>query len=211
MTAFVTGGTGFVGSAIIRRLLTAGHGVRALVRPGSDTRNLAGLPVEITAGDLGDAGALKRALTGCECLFHAAADYRLWVPEPAAMYGSNVEGTRNIMRAALASGVERVVYTSSVATLRPPSAGGESSESDGAEEGSVIGHYKRSKHRAEAEVRRLVREQGLPAIIVNPSTPVGPRDIKPTPTGRVILNAITGRMPAYVDTGLNLVHVDDVV
>lgn len=210
MTAFVTGGTGFVGSALIRRLLATGHRVRALVRPGSSRKNIEGLDVETVTGDLSDATSLRRALRGCESLFHVAADYRLWVPEPSGMYRANVDGTCNIMLAALGAGVPRVVYTSSVATLKPRSDGGESTEADGATEREVAGHYKKSKVMAETAVRLLVEKRGLPAVIVNPSTPVGPGDVKPTPTGRVLLSAITGRMPAYVNTGLNLVHVDDV-
>jgi dihydroflavonol-4-reductase len=147
---------------------------------------------------------------GCDVLFHVAADYRLWVPRPEAMYRVNVEGTRELMRAALATGVGRVVYTSSVAVLKPLADGRPVDETAEAGLEDMVGHYKRSKFLAEAEVRRLVAEEGLPAVVVNPSTPVGPGDLKPTPTGRIIVDAAAGRMPAYVDTGLNLVHVDDV-
>ena len=210
MTTLVTGATGFVGSAVVRRLLAAGRDVRVLARPGGDRRNLDGLAVEIVPGDLTDRTSLARALSGCTVLFHVAADYRLWVPKPDAMYRANVGGTRDIMIEALSAGVERVVYTSSVATLGHADDGSPVDEEAPSSLEDMIGHYKRSKFLAEAEVRRLVREQGLPAVIVNPSTPVGPGDVKPTPTGRVILDAASGRMPAYVDTGLNLVHVDDV-
>jgi len=149
-------------------------------------------------------------MKGCEALFHAAADYRLWVPNPKAMYEANETGTRNIMTAALLAGVKRIVYTSSVATVGLNSDRTPADETTPSRLSDMIGHYKRSKFLAEQEVLRLIREEGLRAVIVNPSTPIGPRDIKPTPTGRVIVNAVTGKMPAYVDTGLNIVHVDDV-
>lgn len=210
MRTLVTGATGFIGSAVVRQLLHAGHDVRALVRPGSNRRNLDGLPVDIVPGDLMDTSSLSHALKGCAVLFHVAADYRLWVPRPDAMYATNVGGTRNVMLAALAAGVERVIYTSSVATLGHKIDGSPADETTPSHRDGKVIHYKRSKFLAEEEVRRLFRERGLPAVIVNPSTPVGPRDIKPTPTGRVIVEAASGRMPAYVDTGLNLVHVDDV-
>lgn len=210
MTILVTGGTGFVGSAVIRRLLERGRAVRALARPGSDRRNLAGLDIELVEGDLLNPASLKRAAAGCTGLYHVAADYRLWVPEPAAMLKANVEGSRDIIRAACAAGATRVVYTSSVATLGIPKDGGLGDEDTPVSEADMIGPYKRSKFLAEAEVRRLVREEGAPVVIVNPSTPVGPRDVKPTPTGRMIVEAASGKMPAYVDTGLNIVDVDDV-
>ncbi len=210
MTTLLTGASGFVGSAVLRRLIAAGHEVRALVRAGGDRRNLAGLPVEVVTGDLADPVSLRRALAGCRALFHVAADYRLWVPDPAPMYAANVEGTAALMRAALETGVERVVYTSSVATLGLNADRSPADEDTPARLEDMIGHYKRSKFLAERAVADLVREEGLPAVIVNPSTPVGPRDVKPTPTGRMILDAARGRTPAYVDTGLNIVHVDDV-
>jgi dihydroflavonol-4-reductase len=209
MRALVTGGTGFVGSAVVRRLLGAGHDVRVLVRTGSDGRNLEGLPIEKTVGDLTDPSSLERAAKGCTALFHVAADYRLWVPDPGRMTAANVGGTEAVMRAALAAGMRRVVYTSSVAVLGHRRDGAPADETTASTLGDMIGHYKRSKFLAEALVRRLVEEEGLPAVIVNPSAPVGPRDVKPTPTGRVVLDAASGRMPAYVDTSLNLVHVDD--
>jgi len=206
----VTGGSGFIGSAVVRALVAAGARVRALVRPESDTRNLAGLPVETRLGDLLDSAALQRALDGCEALFHVAADYRLWVPQPERMYQVNVDGTRALMQAALRQRLRRIVYTSSVAVLGLHDDGRVADETTPSNLEDMIGPYKRSKFLAEAEVRRMVSEMDLPAVIVNPSTPVGPRDIKPTPTGRMIVEAASGHMPAYVDTGLNLVHVDDV-
>lgn len=210
MTTLVTGATGFVGAAVARRLVAAGHDVRVLVRAGADPRNLQGLPVAVATGDLTDAASLNEAVRGCRAVFHVAADYRLWVPKPEAMYRANVDGTRDLMAAAMKSGVERIVYTSSVATLGHARDGEVADESTPSRLADMIGHYKRSKFLAEAGVSRLVREQGLPAVVVNPSTPVGPGDVKPTPTGQVIVDAAAGRMPAYVDTGLNVVHVDDV-
>jgi dihydroflavonol-4-reductase len=206
----VTGGTGFVGSAVVRALLDRHADVRVLARSTSDLRNLADLPVEVVAGDLGDARSLGPALEGCAGLFHVAADYRLWVPDPEAMYQANVDGTRALMQAALNAGVRRIVYTSSVAVLGLHDDGRPADETTEATLDDMIGPYKRSKFLAEAEVQRLVAEARLPAMIVNPSTPVGPRDVKPTPTGRMVVEAASGRMPAFVDTGLNLVHVDDV-
>ncbi|MFZ3234949.1 MAG: hopanoid-associated sugar epimerase [Stellaceae bacterium] len=205
----VTGATGFVGSAVARVLLREGHPVRVLARPASDRRNLAGLPVEIAVGSMEDAASLARAVAGCRYLFHVAADYRLWVPDPAAMHRANVEGTCALMEAALAAGVERIVYTSSVATLGLVP-GGSADETAPSRLDDMIGPYKRSKFQAEEVVRGLIAKCRLPAVIVNPSTPVGPGDVKPTPTGRLILEAARGRMPGYVDTGLNIVHVDDV-
>ena len=210
MTVLVTGATGFVGAAVARRLLARGMAVRVLVRPRSDRRNIAGLPVEAVEGDLRDAASLERALAGCRSLFHVAADYRLWTPRPDELYQTNVEGTRSLLRAAKAAGLERVVYTSSVATLGLNRDGSPADERTPVVLEDMIGHYKRSKFLAEQEVRRLIDEDGLPAVIVNPSTPVGPRDVKPTPTGRMIVEAARGRMPAFVETGLNLAHVDDV-
>ncbi|MFQ5984285.1 MAG: hopanoid-associated sugar epimerase [Alphaproteobacteria bacterium] len=210
MTTLVTGASGFVGSAVVRRLLAAGHRVRALVRRGSDRRNIDGLAVEAAIGDVTDRKSLDQAMVGCTALFHVAADYRLWVPRPHEIYETNVAGTRNVMLAAAEAGVTRIVYTSSVATLGFNPDGSPADEDTPVTIDDMIGHYKRSKFLAEAEVRGLVEEGGLPAVIVNPSTPVGPRDIKPTPSGRMVVEAAAGRMPAYVDTGLNLVHVDDV-
>ncbi|MFQ6017261.1 MAG: NAD-dependent epimerase/dehydratase family protein, partial [Kiloniellaceae bacterium] len=194
MTALVTGATGFVGSAVTRQLIARGETVRVLARPGGDRRNIADLAVEVAEGDLRDGTSLERALAGCQALFHLAADYRLWVPRPEEIYEVNVEGTRRLMLAAAAAGINRIVYTSSVATLGLKSDGTPAHEETPVSLADMIGHYKRSKFLAEAEVRRLVAEQGLPAVIVNPSTPVGPRDIKPTPTGRMIVEAAAGRM-----------------
>jgi dihydroflavonol-4-reductase len=207
--SLVTGATGFVGSAVARALLARGHRVRVLARPNSDRRNLAGLAVEIAEGAMEDSGSLARAATGCRYMYHVAADYRIWVPDPAPMFRANVEGTRDLLTAALEAGAERVVYTSSVATLGLV-AGGSADEETPSSIDDMIGPYKRSKFAAEEVVRELVRERGLPVVIVNPSTPVGPGDIKPTPTGRLIVEAARGQMPAFVDTGLNIVHVDDV-
>jgi dihydroflavonol-4-reductase len=193
----------------VRVLLEAGHPVRVLVRPHGDRRNLAGLRVELAEGSLEDSQSLARAVGGCRYLFHVAADYRLWVPDRAAMLRTNVEGTRDLLSAAISAGVERVVYTSSVATLGLVPEGSADEETPSSAD-DMIGPYKQSKFLAEEVVRRLVTERGLPAVIVNPSTPLGARDLKPTPTGRVILEAARGRMPGYVDTGLNIVHVDDV-
>jgi len=206
----VTGATGFVGAAVARALLAAKRRVRVLTRPASDRRNLAGLDIEIALGSLEDRASLAAAVAGCGALYHVAADYRLWVRNPAEMFRANVEGTRSLMEAAQAAGIERIVYTSSVATLGLNSDGTPADEATPSTYADMIGPYKQSKFLAEAEVRHLVETQRLPAVIVNPSTPVGPRDIKPTPTGRMIVEAASGRMPAFVDTGLNLVHVDDV-
>jgi dihydroflavonol-4-reductase len=207
--SLVTGATGFVGSAVARALLARGRRVRVLARPNSDRRNLAGLAVEIAEGAMEDPRSLARAVAGCRYVYHVAADYRIWVPDPAPMFRANVEGTRDLLTAALESGAERVVYTSSVATLGLV-AGGSADEETPSSIDDMIGPYKRSKFAAEDVVREFVRERGLPVVIVNPSTPVGPGDIKPTPTGRLIVEAARGQMPAFVDTGLNIVHVDDV-
>ncbi|MGE0716304.1 MAG: hopanoid-associated sugar epimerase [Alphaproteobacteria bacterium] len=205
----VTGGTGFVGAAVVRELLEHGHRVIALARAGSDRRNLAGLQVEIREGRLEDADSLARALDGADALFHVAADYRLWVPDPAPMFRANVDGTRALMEAALRAGVGRIVHTSSVAALGHRPDDGPADEETPVAYGDMIGAYKQSKFRSEEVVRRMTVEQGLPAVIVNPSVPVGPRDVKPTPSGRMVLDAARGRIPAYVDTGINLVHVAD--
>ncbi len=205
----VTGASGFVGSAVARKLAGRGFRVRVLVRSSSPRTNLADFPHEIAEGDMRDAASMTRAAQGARYLFHVAADYRLWARDPEEIVRNNLEGTRATMQAALDAGVERVVYTSSVATLKPleGSAADETSRHDAA---SAIGAYKRSKVVAERLVEDMVRDGKLKAVIVSPSTPIGPRDVKPTPTGRIIVEAATGRMPAFLDTGLNLVHVDDV-
>jgi len=206
----VTGASGFVGSAVTRHLVQAGQQVRTLVRPTSMRINLAHLPVEIVEGDLGDPDSLARAMTGVRFLFHVAADYRLWARDPQDIVRTNVEGTGTVMNAALRAGVERIVYTSSVATLKARPDGRPSDETFPLDAQSAVGAYKYSKVIAERAVETMVEKQGLPAVIVNPSTPIGPGDARPTPTGRIIIEAAAGRMPFYVDTGLNLVHVDDV-
>lgn len=208
MRMFITGATGFVGSAVARQLLDAGHSVCALVRSGSDRKCLAGLDIEFFEGDLMQ--PLSAAMQGCEGVFHVAADYRLWAPDPGPLYQTNVEGTRHILASARAAGVRRVVYTSSVATLGLPTTGAPGDEATPVSLDDMIGHYKRSKYQAEDVAREFAATPGLDVVIVNPSAPIGPRDHKPTPTGRMVLDAAAGRMPAYVDTGLNVVHVDDV-
>ncbi|MEX2455455.1 MAG: hopanoid-associated sugar epimerase [Rhodospirillaceae bacterium] len=211
MQVLVTGSSGFVGSAVARRIAADGHRVRVLMRPSSDRRNIAGLGFEVAEGDLLHSDTLTAAVAGCDAVFHVAADYRLWVPDGgASMYRANVDGTRALVRAAMAAGVGRIVYTSSVAVLRVSPGRVPVDETAFAVLADMVSHYKKSKFLAEEEVRRLVAEEGAPVVIVNPSAPFGPRDIKPTPTGRIVLGAARGRMPAYLDTGLNAVHVDDV-
>ena len=205
----ITGASGFVGSAVARRLVERGFAVRALVRPTSPTFHLAGLGLDFVQGDLRDPASVRTAIAGARWLFHVAADYRLWARDPAELAASNVTGTRIVMEEAMRAGVERVVYTSSVATLAPRPDRSPADETVPLDEDHAVGTYKRTKVQAERLVDLLVA-RGLPAVIVNPSTPVGPRDVRPTPTGRMILSAAAGRMPGFVDTGLNLVHVDDV-
>jgi dihydroflavonol-4-reductase len=205
----VTGASGFVGSAVARSLLEAGYSVRALMRPSSTRFHLADLGLEYVEGDLRNQQSISAAMSGVDYLFHVAADYRLWARDRNEIFQSNVSGTRIIMEEAARAGVKRIVYTSSVATLKIPD-DGSADETMPLPDGGGIGTYKRSKVAAERLVEAMVAERGLPVVIVNPSTPIGPRDVKPTPTGRIIIEAATGRMPAFLDTGLNLVHVDDV-
>jgi dihydroflavonol-4-reductase len=206
----LTGASGFVGSAVARALIDRGFAVRALVRSSSPRANLCLPGLEIAEGDMRDGASVMHAAQGARYVFHVAADYRLWAPDPEEIVRNNIAGTRAVMEAALGAGAERVVYTSSVATLRLDGGGEPADETARLSEHEAIGAYKRSKVAAERLVELLVTERGLPAVIVNPSTPIGPRDVRPTPTGRIIIEAASGRMPAFVDTGLNLVHVDDV-
>jgi dihydroflavonol-4-reductase len=206
----VTGASGFVGSAVARQLLAMGEQVRVLVRATSSRVNLADPKLEIAQGDLRDAASLQRALQNVGVLFHVAADYRLWTRDDNEIIRTNVEGTRTLMEAAKRAGVERIVYTSSVATLKAQPDGTPSDETSRLEPQAAVGAYKYSKVVAERLVDEMVAAQNLPAVIVNPSTPIGPRDVRPTPTGRIIVEAASGRMPAFVDTGLNFVHVEDV-
>lgn len=209
MKAFVTGGTGFIGSSIVRELLKADYEVRALVRQGADTRNLDGLEIECVQGDITDIDSLRRVMVGCERVFHAAALYSFWVRKPGLIDLVNVEGTRNVLDVAREIGVDRVVYTSSVAALAVPEGKTPVTEEMTVDPQMIISGYKKSKYRAEQVALGYARA-GLPVVIVNPSFPVGPRDIKPTPTGEVILDFINHRIPAYVETGMNVVDVEDV-
>lgn len=206
----VTGATGFVGAAVARALIARGDRVVLLARKNSPRGNIEGLDAEVVIGDLRDVASLEDALRGAEKLYHVAADYRLWAPDPNEIIEANRIGVGNIMSAALSAGVSRIIYTSSVATLKLNVEGRPVDESSPASPDQAIGAYKKSKTIAERLVEKMILEQDLPAVIVNPSTPIGPRDIKPTPTGRLIVEAANGRMPGFVDTGLNLVHVDDV-
>ncbi len=208
-TVLVTGASGFVGAAVARAALARGFRTRVLMRPTASRANIAGLDVEPVTGDMRDAESMAAALSGVRYFFHVAADYRLWARDTSEIERNNFNGARASMQAALKAGVERVVYTSSVAALKPGNGEAVDETSRHTRE-SAIGAYKRSKLVAEREVERLVAAENLPAVIVSPSTPIGPRDIKPTPTGRIIVEAASGRMPAFLDTGLNLVHVDDV-
>ena len=205
----VTGATGFVGAAVARTALAEGFSVRVLARPASPRRNLEGLDVEVAEGDLTDRASLDRALSGARHLLHVAADYRLWAKDPEEIVRNNRAGTETVLAAARAAGLERMVYTSSVATLGFHADGRPSDETMPLKPDEAVGAYKRSKVIAERLVEAAAAD-GLPVVIVNPSTPIGPRDVKPTPTGRIIVEAATGKIPAFVDTGLNLVHVDDV-
>lgn len=205
---FLTGATGFIGSHIARALINRGFKVRTLARKNSRLDNLAGLPVEICYGDLLDTPSLKNGISGCPHVYHAAANYVLWSKDPDELYRINVEGTKNVFEACLFHGVERIVYTSSVGALGIPKNGTPGDERTPVSLDDMIGHYKRSKFLAEEEAMQYAK-RGLPVVIVNPSTPVGSHDIKPTPTGKMIVDFLNGKMPAYVDTGLNLIDVED--
>jgi dihydroflavonol-4-reductase len=209
MKALVTGASGFVGGAVARALVQAGVDVRVLVRPGSDPQNYARLPVEPAEGDLRDRDSLRRALTGCQQLYHLAAHYALWAKDPSIFYEVNVTGTRTLMETARDAGTERIVYCSTIGAIGLPPGGGLGMEETSVSLDQMAGHYKRSKYLAEQEVLKLART-GLPVVIVNPSAPVGAGDVRPTPTGQIIVDFMKGRMPAYIETGLNIVDVDDV-
>ena len=208
MKTFVTGATGFIGASIVRELLRDGREVRVLVRSTSNLSNLKGLDVEVWEGDLLDTPVLRRGLKGCDVLYHAAADYRLWTRNPDDMYRTNVGGTIAVLEAAMESVLSRVVYTSSVGTLGSHGNGVPGTEDTGVSLDDMVGPYKKSKFLAEREAERFAA-RGLPLVIVNPSTPVGPWDIKPTPTGKIIVDYLKGKMPAYLDTGLNLISVEE--
>jgi dihydroflavonol-4-reductase len=209
MKALVTGATGFIGFHVAKLLRERDYQVIALVREEKDSSALWALGVEVVKGDVRDFRSVVEALKGCQYLYHLAADYRLWVPDPKTMYEINVQGTRNVMKAALERGLEKVVYTGTVGTLAASSNGKLTNEESSVEVGEMVGHYKRSKFLAEREVNDFIRK-GLPAVIVSPSTPIGPMDRKPTPTGQIIVDFLNNRIPAYRDTGLNFVGVDDV-
>jgi dihydroflavonol-4-reductase len=209
MPALVTGGTGFVGANVARELVAAGETVRVLARPGGDRRALEGVAVEFVEGDLLDPASLRRAVRGVQTVYHAAADYRLWAPDPSILYRTNVDGTRAVLEAAGEAGVGRIVYTSSVGALGIPKDGSPGTEDTPVSLADMVGDYKRSKFLGEQVALELAR-RGLPVVVVNPSAPVGPWDVKPTPTGQMIVDFMRGRMVATVDTGLNVVHVRDV-
>jgi dihydroflavonol-4-reductase len=208
MKTLVTGATGFLGSHVARQLCERGDSVRVLARPCSDMRAIEGLTAERFVGDLRDAESLARALSGVSTVFHVAADYRLWARDPREIYESNVTGTQHLLDASRRAGVEKFVYTSTVATIAVPRKGGLPNELTQSSVEEMIGHYKRSKFLAEQRAMRAAKA-GLPVVIVNPTTPVGPGDWKPTPTGKIIVDFLNGRMPGYVDTGLNFVPVED--
>lgn len=213
MQCFVTGASGFIGANLVQELCARGHRVRALLRAGSNARGLSGTQVDRVIGDLSDARVLQEAMRGCDWCFHVAASYHLWLPEYSPMYAANVEGTRRVIEAAGRAGCSRIVYTSTVGCIGLPQATDGTAlptdETAPVSEAQMDNHYKRSKWRAEQVALQLAR-QGLPVVIVNPSAPVGPRDVKPTPTGRVLVDFLNRALPAYLDTGLNWVHVRDV-
>lgn len=210
MKAFVTGATGFIGGNLVRALPAEGHQVRALVRPQSDQRNLTGLPIELVAGDLSNPQQLADQITGCDAVFHVAAHYSLWAKDREAIYRANLTGTKNLLAAARTVGIKRFIHTSSVAAIGVPDAGTLADEETQTTLQSLISDYKKSKFLAEQAAREAA-QNGLDVVIVNPSTPIGAHDVKPTPTGEIILRFLRNRMPAYVHTGLNLIDVDDVV
>ena len=209
MKALVTGATGFVGAAVVRALIKTGADVRVLARRDSDFTNLQQFKIDGAYGDLRDKDSLRKALAGCQQLYHVAAHYALWARDPSVFYDVNVTGTKNLMEAAREADTERIVYCSTIGAIGLPPGGGPGTESTPVSLSQMAGHYKRSKYLAEQEVLRLATE-GLPVVIVNPSAPVGEGDVKPTPTGQVIVDFMKGRMPAYIETGMNLVDVDDV-
>ncbi len=209
MKALVTGATGFIGAAVARAALEAGSDVRVLVRPKSSLKNLEGLPVDSVVGDLQDVSSLRQALDGCQQLYHVAAHYALWDENPEIFYRVNVDGTKNVLQAARDVGVERIVYTSTIGAIGLPKDGGVGTEGTPITISQMAGDYKRSKYLAEQEVLKLAKA-GLPVVIVNPSAPVGERDVKPTPTGQIIVDFMLGRMMAYIETGMNLIDVNDV-
>lgn len=209
MSVLVTGGTGFVGANLVRELLKDGHGVRVLVRPSSDRSALEGCDIEFVEGDLLDPPSLRRATAGTRVVYHVAADYRLWARDPEALYRTNVDGTRHILAAAAEAGVQRVVYTSTVGALGIPKDGRPGAEATPVSLADMVGPYKRSKFLAERAAEEWAH-RGLPVVMVNPSAPVGSWDVKPTPTGQMIVDFLRGKMFASLDTGLNLVHVKDV-
>lgn len=206
MKAFVTGATGFLGSHVARVLADQGVNLRLLVRPTSNLKNLHGLNADTVMGDLRDPASLEKAISGCDTVFHVAADYRLWVRDPNEMYRSNVDGTRSLLEAAKKQGVQRVVYTSSVATIGFTSIGRPADEESPVSLAAMIGHYKRSKYMAEQLAMEAGRS-GMQVVTVNPTTPIGEQDVKPTPTGRIVVDFMKRKFPAYVETGLNLVDV----
>jgi dihydroflavonol-4-reductase len=210
-SAFLTGGTGFVGASLARLLLQKGLKVKALARKGNDRQNLKGLDVEIVEGSLTDASAIENGVKGCRYAFHVAADYRIWIPDPENMYKANVEGTEIVLRAAAKAGAERIVHCSSVAAVKVPDDHNPVDEtSEYPSEDVIVGHYKKSKWQADLLARKLAKDEGLPVVVVNPAAPIGPYDIKPTPTGKMVVDFLNGRIPSYIDTGLNIVHVEDV-
>lgn len=209
MKALVTGATGFVGAAVVRALIKTGVEVRVLARRDSDFSNLQQFKIDGAYGDLRDKGSLRKALAGCGQLYHVAAHYALWARDPAIFYDVNVTGTKNLMEAAQDVGTDRIVYCSTIGAIGLPPGGGLGTEETPVSLEQMAGHYKRSKYLAEQEVLALAK-QGLPVVIVNPSAPVGEGDVKPTPTGQMIVDFMKGRMPAYIETGMNIVDVDDV-